>query len=128
MGGRPPVYGECFEDHQITRHDAATNRDVVDVIRRTIDVTGGASGSNGNFGSTGNYGTLWVIPQAEALPAENAVARLSVDDLARGISKHLLHNVWSSRSGGTQLLAPGSRIKDAYALFERTVEQMVSVL
>ena len=82
----------------------------------------GRDGRNGRAGTTGSLGQLVLINQQQPLPPETPRQSQSVASLANQ-TVLLSRNLWDTRSGAKELLAPGSIIADRYQAYAGHIER-----
>jgi len=86
----------------------------------------GDYGQGGRGGAAGNTGRLVAINQLEPLPAETPAVTTAIATLAdQTIS--LSRNLWQTRSGARNLLAPGSNISDSYQAYTGHIERQFAL-
>ena len=78
-----------------------------------IDGVSGRAGRDGRVGRNGRLGTLTVINLDKSLAPDQPQTTISLTELKdRGFT--LSKNIWETRNGASDLLAPGSIIADQY--------------
>ncbi|EKV02748.1 hypothetical protein Lepto7375DRAFT_5010 [Leptolyngbya sp. PCC 7375] len=86
----------------------------------------GTDGRNGADGTVGNIGQLVLIDQLEPLPQENPEQSHTVSSLAN-TTVTLSRNLWETRRGATNLLAPGSVIADEYQAYKGFIDRQFTL-
>lgn len=78
--------------------------------------TSGSDGANGRDGATarqGETGSITLVQNLKAIPADNTATTISLDELQKtGVT--LSKNIWRSQSGLLSKLASGSKVADSY--------------
>lgn len=86
----------------------------------------GRDGRNGHQGDGGHQGQLVLINQTEPLPQEAPSQSQTVASLANQTIT-LSRNLWETRSGAQNLLAPGSTIASNYEMYAGHIERQFTL-
>ncbi|MBE9071023.1 collagen-like protein, partial [Leptolyngbya cf. ectocarpi LEGE 11479] len=93
---------------------------------KCYDGDDGTDGRNGRDGETGSLGQLALINQVDPLPQEAPSQSHTVSSLANS-TVTLSKNLWETRSGAKNLLAPGSIIANDYEVYTGHIERQFAL-
>ncbi|MEM7065069.1 MAG: collagen-like protein [Cyanobacteria bacterium P01_B01_bin.77] len=93
---------------------------------KCYDGDDGTDGRNGRDGESGSLGRLTLVNQVEPLPQEAPTQSHTVSSLANS-TVTLSKNLWETRSGAKNLLAPGSTIANDYEIYTGHIERQFAL-